>query len=889
MKNFTLSYTQSVKIKKGTKLTSITEDNLDFLIELSKGKTKLNQPALSCYEGSRSVYSPSNVFFIDIDTNEFTDKVISNRIDIFTTINNIIAIQESFSGNLHIICGLNDKQETEEEWMEATLTASIAVLHLLKTKFSIDIFSAVNEKGKAAFDTHNLSWEQLFYISSNEIYYNDYFDRVRYSDKDIDSLKSTYSEYFPKKEEFIPKSEYSIVFKKDNLEELDTNKLTIDRNFTVGEYSGNDLRWRIGSCLINILGSKEAALDFIKRHFNNVKEMSTIYDKGVNRTVYNWLINTFFNIKHTADTLIVKTYLSEEYKDYIIEQYEEHKRILISSPTGTGKTNLAIALAKLYKAVILVPFNSMLNLYSKDKDIIEVSTSSNEKYTEEKAVVMLWDQAMKYDLRNRLVISDETHLWFADRDYRRSAVLTLNAAKSWKNLICISATPSGEVEDLNLHVLKFYKERDMINVKFAITLQPDVLMNECIKHRTNKVVVFTNRFAKRLWENNPEACLLHSINRNKEEFKEVISTELLNNDITICTELAYNGLNFKNTGKYTVVVDIKEGEDTAKSIIQATGRLRKADIESVIVVFSPIKEDSEKLTIEQKTLDANIIKEFVESNEGKDLPIYFDERLVDKQWVEALTELEKYNILHSTKQEIINDLFNTGYLKVKDYVVKFDKTRSRLELEIKKESSKAFKNMIRINDFTDMDEYQRTWKKIMDNISENVKFSWVDFVNAYKDDKLMDTLIDDVNLIINVTKLSDYEFKTTYDYDKLKELAKMGLSKNKYSAIKKKFDSAWSIREKWAIEKDTETDNIIDEFFKDFIDSEKDRREIGILKKKEAGKKTSKISIIDTTTNTTYDFTSKGECMEFLNISSRTFSKFLKGASKLNKTYKIQK
>jgi hypothetical protein len=38
------------------------------------------------------------------------------------------------------------------------------------------------------------------------------------------------------------------------------------------------------------------------------------------------------------------------------------------------------------------------------------------------------------------------------------------------------------------------------------------------------------------------------------------------------------------------------------------------------------------------------------------------------------------------------------------------------------------------------------------------------------------------------------------------------------------------------------------------------------------------ISIINTETNQIESFESKGDCMKFLNMSSRTFSKFVKGA-----------
>ena len=78
----------------------------------------------------------------------------------------------------------------------------------------------------------------------------------------------------------------------------------------------------------------------------------------------------------------------------------------------------------------------------------------------------------------------------------------------------------------------------------------------------------------------------------------------------------------------------------------------------------------------------------------------------------------------------------------------------------------------------------------------------------------------------------------------------------------------------------------IDEKYNEIIKKE-DANNINRKKHKKNSNASHQISIMTLSTKKVRSFTTKGECMKFLDCSSATFSQFLKGKSKLNKRYKV--
>ena len=498
------------------------------------------------------------------------------------------------------------------------------------------------------------------------------------------------------------------------------------------------------------------------------------------------------------------------YAKQINEEFKKRGRILVQAPTGAGKTTLMIELAKEHNAVILVPYNSMLTLYEQGShgDIVIVGKGYHNEYTTEKPVCMIWDWAAGFDLTDRTVISDETHQWFLDRDYRDSAVKTIKKAKEWKKLICISATPAGEEEELGLYVMKFTKKRDAIPTRLVNVRYSGGYIRELIENREPGVnyVVFSDRNAMRLYQNFPEGCLLHSEKRKSDDFKDVMNKQMLNNSLTFCTAIAYNGLNFRNTGDYKVIVDIEIGSDTANKIIQAVGRLRNANILEVIVVLSG---GGERQSVAEKVIDNKILKDIDEKYDGARV-IGYDKRYTEEDSIEAMTIIEKYLLTHNSKPGIIRDLTNEGYFTIQEE--RDGEKRSKLRALLKEAANLKFKEMVRehnghIDELNnkELDEYATKWKNDMSRLGEDVDIDWVKVLEGRKDKCMMDTIINEMRDIYNVCRLSDDQFNECYSNARCEEALSWKdehgntLSEQAKIKVRKRFANAHKIREQYEV------------------------------------------------------------------------------------------
>lgn len=908
MLNTTISYLSTVLSSNGTKLNDCNNPN--ELLKYTEGKEKQQLPVLYPYRGTKGEYAPSNTFFIDIDTNEYVEDILANANNIFDKLGNILYMQKSYSGKLHLIC-VFEEQDTAAKWSYNATLHTVAILHGLKTFFGYDFFSI-----KGAVDTHSLKFTQALYVSSEDIIANPFGGGlVKYTANTVSTLTDMYAEYFEKKQtskNLVPAEiDATQILNLDYFNE--TRKITVDKNLQVGGYNGNDLRWRIGRELYYLLGDEEKAKRFCEQHFTNANEIKIYTKYPENRIVKNWLLTTFHKtiVDNTPKTKL-EGYLTEYYDD-IKDLYNQNKRLLIKAPTGAGKTVLTKMLANEYNAVVIVPFNAMLKLYTKNETIIkdgesvdvkgllEVSSTSDNAYTEDVPCVMVWDQARKHDLTNRLVISDETHQWFYDRTYRTAAVATMELAKRWTKLICISATPSGEQYTLQLPVFEFYKERKDIRTVVCHTNQPGEYMNEVIrsytlnKTRYDRVCVFTDMFAQRLYQNNEGSVLIHSLTRNTQEFKDLLANERVTSDVTILTSLAFNGLNFLNENEnILVVVDCEEGKDTANKIIQATGRFRKANVE-LLVIFKN-KNSEEKQTLKEKRSDAVILSDYAMENDDNWITV--DARLLDEDQYNAMNEIERYNAVHSTQENIIKELCECMYFT--PIYHKYINNGARLEkivLKKKHEENEQFVNLLNEDavETSNLTDYQRGWNNAMSHISEQTDVDWKYLISSYKRGTLMDTIIEDVVFIIKVAKLTDEEFEKITSTDKLERLMDMGCSKVCLAKQKQYINKIKSIRAQWELFTAANMENDLDEFMQMFIGERMVIKNELKRKQSEGGKKTAMgggnakqtITIMDTITGEQHTFETKGECMKFLNTSSATFGKFLKGNSKLNARYTI--
>ena len=775
MNNLTIGYLPSIQTRKGAQITGFDITEVNTLAQ--KATSKLNLPALYVYQGVKGEYSSSNVFFMDIDTTECVDRIIEGKDELFAKVPFVYALQKSASGKLHIICIHNETFEDVDSWSYNTILYSIAVCRIINAIFGVDYLES------KAVDLHQSKFTQGLFFSKNELVVNEYVVPGRLNPSDVILIKQKYPEYFEKiSSNFTGTSEMM----KDI--DIDFNavvgKLTIDRTYGVGKYTGNDLRWRIGSYLVCTYG-KEQAKVIVDKLFENPQDF-TFYDKGINPLVKTWFEHTFPFIQATNVEKQEKNRLSKitmeddkymsDYVDEVERSIAKEQILTISAPTGTGKTTMLEKLTKKYhkKAIILVPFNVTNQLYRWSNVVSSMSTN---KFLPGRINTMIWDQFIKnykeIEQSSDIIFVDESHTLFLDRSYRDSAVGVWAKFQTWiqlgKKIVFVSATPAGEIAKLNSRVLKFIKN-DKRNVKVNILSTNDTLTaleQDLHNKEYDRVCVFSDRDVKILYARlcikgeQDDSRIYHSQwSKNVEELK---TTEKLTARMNLLTCIAFNGLNIKNAGENICVsVRYTEGVTTLNELIQIVGRFRdNKNITLNIYVDNKYTtfEDLDELFANAKTITD------YESNE--ELKSEYYERLASGSVQDSLREIDAYekmwtlgNIIREMKSrypiEVVNKVFDT------EHMVK------RIN-PIKKQASDLFVGFLsgKIDEETfneqytntDMEDFINGWRREMNNIVWQVgeKVGIVDVIVAEceKQNTLIDNAIKKIKHIIWIVGMGE--------------------------------------------------------------------------------------------------------------------------------------
>ena len=735
MNNLTIGWLKSVKITNGERIEAF--DEVEAHKVAVNVKSKENLPALYVYQGVKGTYSPSNIFFVDIDTTEGVDRVIEGKEELFSKIPFIYAIQKSASGKLHIIGVYNETKPCEQIWKYDTTLYTIAVCKLIKSIFGIDYIEL------GALDKSLLKFSQGFFFTKEPFIVNEYVTPGVLADGDKIKIKQEYPEYF---EEISSNFTGTGEMIKDI--DIDFNavvgKLTIDRNYTVGKYSGNDLRWRIGSYLVSTYGEGQAQM-IAEKLFQNPKEF-TFYDKGINQLVKNWFENTFPFVKSKSfvkqeENRITRIEMDDDkfMSDYVdkVEKFIAKEQVLtISAPTGTGKTTMLEKLTKKYhkNSIILVPFNVTNKLYAWSNI---VSSESESSFESGKINTMVWDQFVKHynEIENSptdVIFVDESHALFLDRTYRDSAVQVWGKFQMWmqrgKKIVFISATPAGEIQKLNSRVLKFVKKDDR-DVKVNILYTNDTLSSLERDLRSNffdKVCVFSDRDVKILYARlcadglSHDARIYHSLWR--ENVEELKRNERLDHRMNLLTCIAFNGLNIRNTGeKICILVRYTEGDTTLNEIIQIVGRFRNnKDITLNIYVDDKFKsfDDLEELFHNAKTI--------TDYEDNAELKSEYFERLSEETVQNSLKEIEAYEKMW-TLGRIMSELKSRYLVKIETVTDKVDEGDIVKRVNpIKRQASELMVGFLRgemtVGELerrykgTDMEDFILTWRRELNNV-----------------------------------------------------------------------------------------------------------------------------------------------------------------------------
>ena len=446
-----------------------------------------------------------------------------------------------------------------------------------------------------------------------------------------------------------------------------------------------------------------------------------------------------------------------KYEDEIVDFIKTHKRCAVTAPTGAGKTTLIngtggdvdcidifdvtgnIGVAKLLNAIVIVPFNATNQLYNNLFEISTVKGNQNDIIPEDKACTLVIDQAYKHikEFEGRYVIIDESHVLFTDRNYRESAAKLLVALKECNcHICCMSATLTGEIDVLGItDIYSKTKDRNKANVKF-IQVEPKksgaVVMMEMCDPRYDRIVLFSDSYTLKAaeWIVNKktlapsEVTIMHSRFASTKQFERLKDTEMLENQYTLCTRLAYNGLNFKNKGeRIKIIMDFVPGYTLPAEVIQAIGRIRNSKVDAVIV-----RNDHSLENVAEGINNARIISQFRCENNSKHLFEHtYNKNYLDDVIAAASLEIDKYRRTHSSVEYLEKELKGTGYINLKIVEASSDIEDGGIgRVMCKKASSCWIKYIENHNTLPDIDEMDYNMK---DWFVENCKCDSEDEVN----------------------------------------------------------------------------------------------------------------------------------------------------------------
>lgn len=735
------------------------------------------------YEDEKSV----GIILVDLDhlTKEQC-KTIYDKIDLIKHFfPSIIAIQYSSGyyikeneGGLHIYVKSGYLDKNEYKQISQIVYAIIA--QLIEKLLNIPIKELNDDRIKrgeeAILDLHNTNLYQRFHLFYSDFKYNDeYIEEFNLEMIKFDELNKLIEKFDINLSNDLDPNTISFsstlngcTFGKE------INKIKIDRYFKIGKYSGNDIRFRIS--IIADLMFKENAKEFCDKYFyyENNKSIYTHYNnenKYPDLLILKWLKDN--NYIEESRKNIINNWVSE-YSSEIKKFIEKNNKCEIEAPTGSGKTTfINNELAFYFNAVVIVPFNVTNKLYDK---LFEVNSNYNGELPKNKPMVMVWDQAIKHwnEIKERQIIVDEAHTLFFDRNYRDAAVkLILKLKDENVNVVFITATPAGEKDLFNLPTIKYYKKRNEINLQIKTTKNIEWAQYNYIKKAVDngwydKIILLDDLTAKKIYEqftiNCYDVSYIRSETKESEDFKYLREKELLNKKITICTCIAFNGLNFKNENeKILVVGSIKLGQTTSCEIIQQIGRIRKSNVTG-IYFYNP-----EKIYVEDIDHKVNKAQEYNEIYiEGApDTFLCYDRKYLNNDYVDAMRNIQDYQFNHSKIDVIINELSSTGYIKgtVEKKVKKEEKIN--MSLAIKRKESDELKEDIQNGTIICKEydgNYNKDWAKTINYMITNPRYSGItlesfkEMLNVGHKNKLVESVINNIKEIIRILQVDEQEY-----------------------------------------------------------------------------------------------------------------------------------
>lgn len=602
--------------------------------------------------------------FMDIDSTEGVDKVFENMDVLFKTFNNIIYVQKSWSGKLHICIYLKTSKDwNEQTWKRAWVFWNAYINEWLSRKLHINYLEILDESGKPALDGHNGQKAQPFKLSPNDIYVNPYFnkkseDRALY-DNNNEIIKGSGISVNQLIEYYMDRLKISQLAKTGNqiLEIADKYEIDITDSPSAPLVVDNMSRLKIAFMLTKAGIDKDKIIEIMYERTISAHSKKGLSQKEWNKQeiikalkqadtysstkpgVFNtWasqgiyyakrigivLKDSICSKKEIEDTSLYDVtvtlgeheYIGQNNLQTIIKGFDNNSlnNILISAPTGTGKTEAAKAIAKHYNKLgytsyIVANTNALKGEYAKSEDITEITDVSTgikvgcsysmvyDKFTD-----YYYDSAIAK--KNVLVIIDEVHVVTEGQSYRPACSRLQNDIIDMSNnanvkLIVMSATVdslTNKLLDDKAFKIKFQR-KDTRNFTLQVTdNKMDSVIYRSMKSKwATKVCVFSDFAVGKNTISHFESQTDKKIGfyvgehnthwRNVNRMNILKSTEIIDTDISFFSNAGFAGLNIKNQNeRFIIIIDYATLVSCA-DVAQILGRFRYDNNQYLVYVI----------------------------------------------------------------------------------------------------------------------------------------------------------------------------------------------------------------------------------------------------------------------------------------------------------------
>ncbi|MGL5963766.1 MAG: DEAD/DEAH box helicase family protein [Fusobacteriaceae bacterium] len=285
----------------------------------------------------------------------------------------------------------------------------------------------------------------------------------------------------------------------------------------------------------------------------------------------------------------------------------DNKKILLVSPTGTGKTFTALEVAKEngLKVIFTMPNKATVEQQSKKYGIPGVyDNKSIEKALETSDIIICTLNKLTkipgdYNLSDHILINDEAHTTTTTCDYR--AEIIYKAAKletKFKKVIDITATPEPlfmrDYDRKITFVKKDSKKYKATVYEVQNKKQANIKLLEVLDDSKCKVLCLNNDIQfNNLYANTRENCISwNSKTKNDKDYKELVKTNLIPKHIekVLATDIFSAGLNIENKEEWKIVIKSVCDPSTIKQLV---ARFRELGFVNIILIKSAtIRTDS---------------------------------------------------------------------------------------------------------------------------------------------------------------------------------------------------------------------------------------------------------------------------------------------------------